>query len=511
MAVPSSLTRAAPLPQASAPAESGLDPADWQAYRRLLHDAVDIAVDHLAGIADGPVWQAMSPEDRAALRRPLPSVGTDPAALVEEIRTGVMPYAVGNPHPRFFGWVHGGGLAGGLIADLLASAMNANLGGRDHAPVEIERTVVDWFRDLFGLPEGAGGLLVSGTSMATVVALAAARTRLGGVRVRQEGLAALAGPVAIYASSEVHGSLKKAAELLGLGAAAVRGVPVDAAFRIDLEALHALMDADAAAGVRPLAVVGSAGTVNTGAVDDLDGLADAAQSAGCWFHVDGAIGAVGMMDPAFAPRLKGLERADSIAFDAHKWLQMQYDCGCVLVRDAGLLTDTFGERQAYLAGAARGLAAGDPWFCESGPELSRGFRALRVWFALREHGTEAFGRMMARTRRLAAHLAERVDDRPDLVRLAPVDLTIVCLRWVHPGLDDAALDRVNQAIVEDLHETGIAAPSTTRLAGRLAIRVSISNHRTRQADIDALVEAIGALGRLRGDQERIRAAAADAG
>lgn len=481
-----------------------LDPADWDAYRRLLHQTVDAMVDHLASVGDGPVWRPMTDEDRGALRTPLPVSGVDASVIASEAIERILPFTVGNPHPRFFGWVHGGGLAGGLVADLLASAMNANLGGRDHAPVEIERTVVDWFRVLFGLPEEAGGLLVSGTSMATVVCLAAARTALAGRGVRQEGNGRLASPVAIYASSEVHGSLFKAAELLGLGSNVVRQIPVDQDFRISVADLVDRIAWDVAVGVRPMAIVGSAGTVNTGAIDDLAVLAAIARDRGCWFHVDGAIGAVGMMDPTFRSRLAGLEHADSIAFDTHKWLQVQYDCGCALVRDRRLLTDTFGERQAYLAGAVGGMAAGDPWFCEMGPELSRGFRALRLWFALREHGTEAFGQMMARTRALATDLASMVGAHDDLTLLAPVSLNIVCLRWTHPDLDDTALDEVNAAIVEDLHERGIAAPSTTRLRGRLAIRVSISNHRTQRRDIEVLVESLRLFGRLRGDLERAR-------
>ncbi|MGH6914891.1 MAG: pyridoxal phosphate-dependent decarboxylase family protein, partial [Geminicoccales bacterium] len=378
---------------------------------------------------------------------------------------------------------------GGLLAEIFAAAMNANLGGRDHGAVYVERQVVDWCRRLFAFPEEASGLLVSGTSMATLIALAVARHHKAGRDLRAEGLGDLAGRLVGYASSEAHGSVARAFEILGLGNKALRRIPVADDLTIRIDALIRAIAEDRRRGLMPFCVIGTAGTVNTGAIDDLAALGSLCAEQGLWLHVDGAFGALAVLSERLRPMLAGIERADSLAFDFHKWLHVQYDAGCVLVRRGDLHRATFASRPDYLASGTRGLAGGEPWFCDFGPELSRGFRALKVWFTLKEHGTRRLGEAIEANCDQARHLAGRVAAHPRLELMAPVRLNIVCFRVLAPGLAPDALDALNQELVADLQERGIAAPSTTRLPAGLAIRVSITNHRTRTGDLDRLLEA----------------------
>jgi glutamate/tyrosine decarboxylase-like PLP-dependent enzyme len=276
--------------------------------------------------------------------------------------------------------------------------------------------------------------------------------------------------------------------MAGLGSQALRRVPVDADYRMDLSALRAMLAADRAQGLKPFVVVGTAGTVDTGSSDPLDQLADLAQAEGLWFHVDGAFGALACLSPIHAPALRGMERADSLAFDFHKWAQVPYDAGCVLVRDPNLQAAAFAQTLDYLSREDRGLAASAPWFCDLGPDLSRGFRALKAWFALEGFGTQGLGQVVARCCDVAQHLAERIGRTPSLRLMAPVALNIVCFRVEPSGVDD--LDTLNAELVKDLQESGIAAPSTTRLGGKLVIRAAIVNHRTTEQDVDIMLDAL---------------------
>jgi aromatic-L-amino-acid/L-tryptophan decarboxylase len=289
-----------------------------------------------------------------------------------------------------------------------------------------------------------------------------------------------------------HGCIARAMDLAGLGTDALRVIAVDRRHRIDLDALARAIAADRAEGLAPFLVVGTAGTVDIGAIDDLAALADLAHAERLWFHVDGAYGALAVLAPALAPRLAGIECADSLAIDFHKWGQVPYDAGFILVRDGELHRQTFASPAAYLRRETRGLAAGSPWPCDLGPDLSRGFRALKTWFTLKTYGVEQLGASILRTCWLAQYLVSRIEAAPALELLAPVELNIVCFRFRSPDPD-----RINADIVADLHESGIAAPSTTTVNGRLAIRAAIVNHRTEARDIDALVEATLAFGNAR--------------
>jgi glutamate/tyrosine decarboxylase-like PLP-dependent enzyme len=350
-------------------------------------------------------------------------------------------------------------------------------------------------KELMQFPQEAGGLLVSGGSMANLVGLAVARNVKAGYDVRAEGVAAAGRPLVVYASTEVHSCNQKAVELLGLGSRqGLHKIPVLPDFRIDLEALEEAIAADRAAGMQPICIIGSAGTVNTGAIDDLEALADLCAREGLWFHVDGAIGAIAVLSARVRGLLRGIERADSVALDLHKWLHVPFEAGCVLVRDRSAQRSTFALTPEYLEPEERGLAGTSFWFSDYGLQLSRGFRALKVWMSIKEHGLDRFGRMMDRNVDQAHYLARLVEESPQLELLAPVVLDIVCFRHRFEGQDLATHNARNKEILLRLQERGIAAPSSTILRGHYCIRVAIANHRSTDADFDALVAAVKEIG-----------------
>jgi glutamate/tyrosine decarboxylase-like PLP-dependent enzyme len=470
-----------------------LDPPDWEAFRATGHRMLDEMIDYLRDVRERPAWRQMTDAAKEQLRAPMPGGPTPLDALYEDFRQAILPFASGNIHPGFVGWVHGSGTPTGMLAELLAAAMNPNLGGREHSAVHVERQVIAWCRALFGFPEGASGLLVTGTSMANLIAVVTARTARLGASVRAHGLRD-APRLTAYAARSVHGCVAKAMEISGLGADALRLIPLDASRRMDLGALAQAIAADRSLGATPFLVVGTAGTVDTGAIDDLAGLAALAAAENLWFHVDGAFGALAMMSPELAPRLRGIALADSIAFDFHKWAHAPYDAGCILVRDGAHQRAAFATEPPYLARFDRGTAAGAPWFADYGPDLSRGFRALKVWFTWREHGTEGLGAAMLENCRQAEALAVAIDAADDLERLAPVSLNIVCFRYRRAGIAEDRLDLLNKELVVDTQESGIAVPSSTLLDGRLAIRVNLTNHRTAMADLHRLLAFVRARG-----------------
>lgn len=469
------------------PTGNGLDPADWRGLRDQAYRMLEDALDHIQGLSEGPVWRPASPEARSRFQEPLPRAPTDLADSHARFKQDILPHGGGNAHPGFMAWVQGAGTPVGMLAEMLAGALNANLGGRDHMPIAVEQQVLGWVREMFRFPSTASGLFLTGASQANFVAVLIARTRALGARVRSDGLAFEGRALTAYASRAAHGCVPRALDMAGLGADALRRIDIDDQHRIDLRALRKTIAQDRAEGRRPFLIVGSAGTVDVGAIDDLATLADLARDEGLWFHIDGALGALGVLSPVLAPRLAGIERCDSLAFDFHKWGQVPYDAGFLLVRDAAAHRATFAAEAGYLSRSERGMAAGDWWPCDDGPDLSRGFRALKTWFTLRTYGADALGEVMAGCCDLAGELALRVAAEPELNLLAPVALNIVCFSYGDGGQ--------NRRIVEDLQIAGVVAPSMTLLDGRPAIRAAIVNHRTRLSDIDALIQGVLRFGR----------------
>ncbi len=485
-----------PANGASAPGKAlddfSLDPQDWPGTRAQAHRMLDDILDHVENIRDKPVWQPIPDAVRGRFHAGLPHAPQALEDIHAEFMNSILPYGGGNLHPGFMGWVQGGGTVPGLLAEMLAAGLNTNLGGRDHIPLEVERQVVQWVREMFAFPQSASGIFVTGTSMANLMAVLVARSAALGASVRRDGVGRAGTVLRGYTSRAAHGCVRQAFDLSGLGTAALREIAVDAQQRISIADLRDHIRRDIAAGLTPFIVVGSAGTVDAGAIDGLEELAWLCAEHNIWFHIDGAYGALGVLSPELAPRLAGIQKADSIAFDFHKWGQVPYDAGFLLVRDGGQHRDTFASPAAYLRRETRGLAANSPWPCDFGPDLSRGFRALKTWFTLKAHGADRLGRMMENSCALARHLEARVRAEPELELLAGAQLNIVCFRYRGPQPD-----RLNAEIAADLQESGIAAPSTTTIDGQLAIRAALMNHRTRTEDVEALVAATLAFGRRR--------------
>lgn len=466
-----------------------LDPIDWTDLRALGHRMFDDMVDCMAGVRERPVWQPMPNDVRSHFKDPLPREPSELSDVYAQFQEVIAPYIPGNIHPRFLGWVQGGGNPVGVLAELLAATLNANLGGRDHAPIEVERQVLRWAAQMMDFPDTSSGMLVTGASMANMTALLVARTARLGAHVRRQGVGGR--KLVAYASPTTHHCVTRAVDMIGLGSDALRLVPTDSAHRMRLDLLAQQVRRDLDAGCEPFLVVGSAGTVDTGAIDDLAGMAAFCDEYGLWFHVDAALGGPAMLSPRQRHKLCGISSADSIAFDFHKWAQVPYDCGCILVRDAQLHRATFASQPNYLMRETRGLAAGQPWPTDFGPDLSRAFRALKVWMTLKTYGADRLGRVIDHCCDLAQQLTARVLREPELELMSPTALNIVCFRYVGQG----DLDWLNSEIVIALQESGIAVLSTTKVNGQTVIRCAFVNHRTREEDIDIMITALLATGR----------------
>jgi aromatic-L-amino-acid/L-tryptophan decarboxylase len=465
--------------------------------RRAARRAADLAVDHLAGMRDRPVWTPAQPARDWLADQPLPDRGRALEDLLADIEAHVLPYPMGNGHPRFFGWVNSPPQPAGVVVEPIAAAMNPSCAGGDHAAVELERCVVRWLAGLVGYPSApGGGLLTSGASMATIAGLTAARHRAAaadGWDVRTDGLAGRP-PLSVYVSAEGHSCVRKAAELLGIGTRGVRVVGVDGQFRMDTGALRAALAEDRAAGRRPFAIAATAGTVNSGAIDPLDDLADIAAEHGLWLHVDGAYGALGILEPALAPWYAGLDRADSLALDPHKWLGVPVDCGALLVREPSALREAFSLVPPYLKDDhADGHASGSGWFSEYGPEQTRPFRALRAWATLAHLGRAGAAALVTRTVAVAAELGRLVDHAPDQERAAPVVTSIVAFRCRPPGLTESQADALNAAIPAAVQRRGRAFLTGTVLAGRPALRACLIHPGTTEDDVAILLDEIRAV------------------
>jgi glutamate/tyrosine decarboxylase-like PLP-dependent enzyme len=442
-----------------------------------------------------------SREIRAAFDRELPEDGVGFAATLQEFEERLLPFARHNGHPRMFGYVQSPGVAIASLADLLASMVNANITAWRSAPgpVEIERLVVEWIQQMVGAPATGDGVLVSGGSMANFSALAAARRMKAPIDLSRQGAHALPRAMRLYVSPETHHSVAKAATILGLGSDHVREVPVDGALRMRVDALEAMIEDDHRAGHQPFCVAGTAGTVGTGAIDPLAQIADVAERNDLWFHVDASYGGFAALAPAARPKLSALARADSIALDPHKWLYLPVDCGCVLYRDPAAVLATFAHEAEYMR-VMDSAPAESFVFWDRGPELSRRFRALKVWMLLRAAGVASLRAAVEKDLACAAALAGKVDASHDFERLAPVELSIVCFRHV-PDRARAALaassadreavergiDAWNERLLVALQRDGGSYMSNASVGGRFALRACIMNHRTTLEDMDVLL------------------------
>ncbi|MFL0685158.1 MAG: pyridoxal phosphate-dependent decarboxylase family protein [Algoriphagus aquaeductus] len=471
-----------------------LDPSNWEEMRKLGHRMVDDLIDYWATIREEKIWKPIPAEVKAFLDQPIPEKGQSPEDIYEEFRQYIFPYNKGNVHPRFFAWIQGTGTPLGTFADLLASGMNPNTTIGEHSAMYVDRQVVNWCKQLMNFPSEASGILVSGGSMANITALTVARNSFGEEKIRQRGLKAASAQLVLYCSVETHSCIQKAAEILGLGTDAVRKIGVNDRFEMKADELEIQIQADLKHGFLPFCIVGTSGTVNTGAIDPMDDLLEISKKYGLWFHVDGAYGALAKLDPRYALRLKAIEEADSLAFDLHKWLYVPYEVGCTLIWDANKHREAFAITPNYLLQESRGLSGGLDSINNYGFELSRGFKALKIWMSLKEHGREKYAQMIAQNNRQAEYLAELVNQHPDLELMAPVSMSITCFRMKRKGWDEDQLRRFNREILLRLQEEGIASPSSTILHGKYTLRVANVNQRTRMEDLDLLVKEVLRIG-----------------
>ncbi len=474
--------------------EETLDPAEWETVRALGHEIMDAAVARVSGLREGAVWRPMPEDVRAMFRRPLPMTHSPLSDIVRDVRENVLPHAMGNVHPRFWAWYMGAGNFTGALGDFLAAIDGSNLGGGDTAAAAIDRQVTAWLKEMMGFPDSAGATLTSGGSVANLVALTVARNAMAGVDVRTEGIATLPRPLRFYVSDQAHSCHQKALETLGHGSRSLRLIETGPDFRMTPDALAAAITADEAAGWKPACVIATAGATNTGAIDDLAGIAALCREKRLWFHVDGCIGALLRIAPGHRHLVEGIETADSLALDPHKWLHTPFEAGCAIVRDGRRHFETFTLHGDYLEVKPRGLASGE-FLADYGLELSRGFKALKIWMSLREHGVEKFGRLIDQNIAQAAYLASLIEADPDLELMAPVPINIVCFRYRGDERDEATLKALNTEIMLRLQEEGTAVPSDTTVHGRHCLRVAINNHRTRREDLDLLIREVLLLGR----------------
>lgn len=464
--------------------------------RRVGTEVAEWIAQYLTALPDKPVFNPVPAGLAAAmLAAPMPENGESAEEILRLFATEIGPHPFGNGHPRFYGWVNSPPAPIGIFAQALAAAMNPSVAGGNHAAVWIERQVLEWFKSLLGFPLGGMGLLVSGSSAAAITALAAARHRAAASRgwdVRSTGMQ-LPARMLVYMTPEAHGCHQKAVELLGIGNAQIRTVPTDDALRMLPNALDAMLAEDVAVGALPVAVVASAGTVNTGAIDPLDAVADVCARHGVWLHVDGAYGAPAVITDDYRSLLAPIARADSVAVDAHKWMYVPVDAGVVLVRDVRVMRDAFSLVPAYLRidGDAQGVQ-GPPWFSEYGAEQTRPFRALKIWMALRYYGRSGYRRMIEHDLALARHLAERVRASSDFELFEPTGLSIVCFRAAPAAMrgNAKALDALNARLVAALQLGGVAFLSSTVLRGESWLRACIVNPLATTADIDAMLAAL---------------------
>ena len=466
-----------------------LDPVDWEDFRALAHQLVDTGIDHTRDIRTRPAWQPMPEDVRVRFRAPLPRTPLPLTEVVAALERDLLPYPMGNIHPRFHAWYMGGSNPTGALADFLAAIVGSNLGGGDHAAADIDRQVVHWCRQMTGMPDGTSGTLVSGGSMANLVALTVARNVKAGVDVRVHGIQA-APPLRFYASAQVHGCHVKAVEVLGLGRTCLRLIPTEPDCRMDIALLQKAIAEDRAAGLRPACVIATAGTVNSGAVDDLPALADLCRAEDLWFHIDGCIGALIALGPRHRGLVEGVNLGDSLALDPHKLLQAPFELGCCLVRDRDLHRATFALNQEYLQGTTRGLAAAE-WLYDYGLQTSRGFRALKLWMSMMEQGADRMGQIIDRTIDLAADLRARLSATEGFEVMHGCGLNIVCFR--HVGPDEATRKARNIETMLVLQDEGTAVLSDTTIGGQHWLRAAYANHRTTPEDVAAL---IGSLERL---------------
>ena len=494
-----------------------------EAFRRLGYQVVDMIADYYTTIRERSIVPHHSSSEVAQVfREPLPHTGQAPEAILGEWTEKVLPNASHLGSPRYFGFVNGSGTMFSVFAEALAASVNMNLGSWKASPAatEIERRTIGWVAELAGYPSACGGLFVGGGTVANFAALLTALRNHGAYDTTDEGLQSeqRTGKFTVYMSDhEGHISIVRAVDMLNLGRQAIRRVPSRADFTMDTEALEKMLDEDQAQGYIPFCVVGQVGSINVGVIDPLDEIARICSARGIWFHADGACGAFGGILPELKPLYVGLELADSVTLDPHKWLYISYECGCVLVREAERLRRAFSITAPYLRGTLPTQYSGLDYF-EYGPLMSRGFNALKVWMTLKQYGVEGYQKLLRQNLLCARRMYELVESSDGFESMHRPQLFIYSFRYYPKDLKqssgadtDAYLDRLNQLIADEITASGLAFIMTTRIRGRVVLRISVCSHRTTLQDIEQVFAALGSIAQKLDRQERPLHAAAATG
>ena len=473
--------------------EETLDPKNWDETKELAHRMVDDAIDYLKNVKDRPVWQQMPDHVLEGFKKPLPKDPSDLKEVYQKFVKNSYPYPMGNIHPRFWMWYMGSSNFTGAMGDFMAAIIGSNIGGGNHSAARIDDQVVDWCREMVGFPKTASGTLVSGGSMANIIALTVARNIMAGVDVRKKGVTAIKKTLRFYSSDQVHGCHQKGLEILGLGSDSLHKVKSNKNFEVDINALKEAIKNDKEAGYKPACIIANAGTVNTGSIDDIKAISEICKKENIWFHVDGCIGALINIAPKFKHLVSGIELADSVALDPHKWLHAPFEVGCTIIKNKQDHFNTFSTSAEYLEGAKKGIAAAK-FLHNYSMQISRGFRALKIWMSIQEHGIDKFGRLIDQNIEQAFYLSELIEKNNRLELIAPTKINIVCFRFLLNNKTDEELKEINMEIMLQLQETGVAAISDTTVHNKHCLRVAICNYRTIKSDLDLLIEKVVSFG-----------------
>jgi len=471
--------------------EQSLDPANWDELKSTGHTMVDDMIDFLQNIRNQPVWQRPPQKVKEHFNALLPVGPKNLNEVYDEFKQNILPYYTGNIHPRFWGWVMGTGTPQAMLYEMLATGLNSNVGIGDVAPMHVDRQVLDWCKEMIGFPKEASGSLVSGASVANLNAIIVARNTAD-TKIRKQGLSPNK-KLVMYASSEAHSCIQKAAGIIGIGEDAVRKVRVNEDYEMDTVHLERLIEQDKYDGHLPFCVVANVGTINTGAIDPIGKIFWICAKQNLWLHIDGAFGALLKLLPEYNSELNFMEFADSIAFDLHKWMSVPFEAGVVIVRDADAHRHSFALQPEFISSQEGGIAFGPELTSNFGFELSRNFKALKVWMNLKEHGIEKFATIIRQNVEQAKYLSQLVQESEVLELMAPVNTNIVCFRYnpSEPGID---LNWLNKQILIALQENGIAVPSSTKLNGDFCLRIGNVNHRSVKRDFEILVDEVIKLG-----------------
>lgn len=475
--------------------ETPLEPKDWAAFEHLLVRLASEARASLEHLGERPVWQSPPQSVREAFAAQLPLQGEGLDAVYEQFKQTLEPYIVGNRHPDYLGWVVGSGIPASMVGDWLAALVNSVPTLFDDSSALTELQVLQWIKQMVGMPDSCSAILTTGVSESTLIALRVATYAALGDRIKTAGIGATEQKPVFYISDETHDCARKAIQILGFGSTHIRVIKTGSDFSMPAADLETAIREDLATGHKPVAVIATIGTVNTGACDDIQAVADVCADLGVWLHIDGAFGIWSAITSVNQHLTAGVERADSLVFDLHKWMYQTYDVGCAILRSPELHQQALETHADYLAPLAGSVRDGPADFCSLSIQLSRGFKALKIWVSLKSEGVEAFARAIERNLELAHYLTTQIGAASDLELLASTNLHIVNFRYAPDWADPASLNACNEDIVRQLQVAGIAVPSSTMINGQFSIRVCYSNHRTTHHHVDRFVSAIQSAGR----------------